>query len=692
MKVTLVLCLAFAAGCNARSAGSSEALANPVQKVLELLSSLEAKVMKEGEAAQKAFDEFSDWCEDESKNSEFAIKTGKQQSEELKATIEKSGSTISALGGKIEELTASIGTDEADLKAATEIREKDFAEFSAEEADLVDSVDALGRAITILEREIQSGAASFVQLNAAGNLAKALTALVDAAAFSAKDASKLTALVQSSEDDGDGDMSRMMGAPDPKAYESHSGGIIEILQDLLDKANTELAECRKKEANSKHNFDMLKQSLDDEIAFANKEMSKAKTDSATAAETKAAAEGDLSATEKTLANDIEVLDNLHKDCMEKSTDFEAETQSRAEELKALAAAKKAIASSTAGAEGIAYSFLQIGEQSSQLKTGADLAHFEVVVFLRNLARKQQSKALALLASRVNSALRIGGASGDDPFQKVKGLIGEMIERLLKEAQEDANQKGYCDKEMGQTKQKKAELDAEIEKLSTKIDKMSAQSATLKDEVATLQKELAELAASQAEMDKIRQDEHSLFVSNKADLEEGLEGVQVALKILREYYGGDKAHSSADGAASGIIGMIEVVESDFSKGLAEATDNENSAEAEYTKISNENEITKTMKEQDVTYKTKESKTLDTSIAEATSDREGAQGELDAVLQYFDKLKPMCIAKPESYEERVKRREAEIASLKEALQILGGEAVFLQKRIMLRGLHHVAPHRH
>jgi len=283
-----------------------------------------------------------------------------------------------------------------------------------------------------------------------------------------------------------------------------------------------------------------------------------------------------------------------------------------------------------------------------------------------------------------AVVRFGAASGDDPFAKVKGLIADMIERLLKEAEQDAAHKGYCDKEMSETETKKADLTDEIEKLTTKIDGMKAESAMLKEQVATLSKELAELAEAQAMMDKIRGEEKAAFATNKAEMEEGLEGVKLALKILREYYSKeDKAHAAAEGAGGGIIAMLEVIESDFTKGLAELIATEESSAAEYDKITKENEITKTTKEQDVKYKTKNAKELDASIAELTSDKDGAQAELDAVLDYYEKLKEQCIEKVEPYEERKKRREAEIAGLKEALGILEGTAVLLQKAHVLRG---------
>merc|ERR550537_356213 len=99
--------------------------------------------------------------------------------------------------------------------------------------------------------------------------------------------------------------------------------------------------------------------------------------------------------------------------------------------------------------------------------------------------------------------------------------------------------------------------------------MSAKSAKLKEEVADLQKELAELASSQSEMDKIRSAEKKLYTKNSAEMKEGIEGVKKALSVLKEYYASEgKSHSAAEGAGGGIISMLEVVESDFTKGLAE----------------------------------------------------------------------------------------------------------------------------
>merc|ERR1719446_1921488 len=226
----------------------------------------------------------------------------------------------------------------------------------------------------------------------------------------------------------------------------------------------------------------------------------------------------------------------------------------------------------------------------------DLASFEAVHYVRNLARKVKSRELSQLASRMASAMQIRADSTEGPFDKVKGLIADMIERLEAEAQSDASHKAYCDKELGESKAKKDDKTAVISKLSAKIDQMSSRSAQLKEEVSGLQKALADLAMAGAEMDQMRQQEHKDFVKNKAEMQQGLEGIKMALKVLREYYALDKAHSAAEGAGSDVIGLLEVVESDFSKGLAEMTATEDSAQSAYDMETKENEIEKTTKGQ------------------------------------------------------------------------------------------------
>merc|ERR1719235_2005192 len=393
--------------------------------------------------------------------------------------------------------------------------------------------------------------------------------------------------------------------------------------------------------------------------------------------------------------------------MTKATDNEMSVKNREEELKAIAAAKKGLLENTGGAAERVYgSFLQLDhndKQGSNLKTHTDLVNFEVVNLIRTLARQQKSAQLTQLASSISVVFRQSSATGEDPFAKVKDLISKMIDRLEKEAGEEATHKAYCDKEMGDTKQKIAELKYDSEKYSTKIDKAKAESVRLKDETATLQRELAKIARSQSDANALRKEESAAYRTAKADLEQGLQGVRMALKVLRDYYANEGSalvqqpadpgtHSSSSGAGGSIIGMLEVVESDMGKALANENMNEEAAATAYEKLSMENRVEKATKEQDVKYKTKAAAELDKKVTEVSSDRESASTELDAVLQYTKNIRGMCELKPETYSERKGRREQEISGLREALRILEGEAVFLQRQHRSTGLRGAAVHSH
>jgi len=265
----------------------------------------------------------------------------------------------------------------------------------------------------------------------------------------------------------------------------------------------------------------------------------------------------------------------------------------------------------------------------------------------------------------------------------------MISKLEQTAGSEATEKAYCDDEMAKTELKKGELEATTAKLTTKLDQAAARSAQLKSEVKELQGELATMAKEQASAEQWRRDEHSTYVASKADLELGLNGVRKALGVLQDYYAKGSAllqqdqpampemHGAASGAGNSIIGILQVVESDFADNLAKTEEEEASSLEAFEKDTQEFKISKTKKDQDVKYKTQEFTGLDKSISELSSDRETTDTELAAVNEYYSKLKDRCIAKPETYESRKARREAEISGLKEALRILESETAFNQK---------------
>lgn len=292
--------------------------------------------------------------------------------------------------------------------------------------------------------------------------------------------------------------------------------------------------------------------------------------------------------------------------------------------------------------------------------------------------------LVQLAGQIRAAVSMD----EDPFGKVKGLIKDMVQRLLKEASEEASHKAFCDKETSENEAKRNKLQAEENKLSTRIEKATADVATLKQQVSELNAALANIANSQQTMDLLRAKEHEEFVKAHADFQQGVEGIRSALKILREYYQTAEGasfiqqqpttstHAASTDSATGIISILEIAESDFSRSVAEAQATEEDAVDIYEKTTQENQVSTATKRAAVEGKTQEAARLEKAIADASSDCEGVHTELSAVMEYLEKLRPQCTTEPESYEDRKARREKEIEGLKDALNILENETAFVQ----------------
>jgi chromosome segregation ATPase len=677
MKAVFAVLSAFAAA----PVAAQDASANPLAKVIQLMDDLTAKVVKEGETADLAYREYKNWCDDAASNKRFEIKTLTASKGKLDANIGKLTSDIAVCDDNIDKLVKSIATATKELKDATEIREKEADEFAKDEAELMDTIDTLSRASAIISKEMKKNPA-FAQVDTTNfkALMQALSAIVDASSFSAAGKQKLMALVQSRQSsEADSEEDQEPGAPAATVYKSHSADLLELLEDLKEKAEEDLAALRKAETNAKQNYEMLKQSLEDTLKNGETDKADEEDIKKKAEEEKANDEKEFGMTVKALGEAENVLANVKSDCMQVAEDHEISVAGRNEELKTIAQAKKVLEDTSTGAVEQSYSLVQVGRSRSR----ASLKNDEVVAKVKSLARAYHSAALAQLASRIQAVFRLSSSTSDDPFVKVKGLIKALIAQLEKEAAAAAEEKAYCDDQMAKTEEKKAELEEDLSKLTAAMDKAAASSEALKNEVKVLQEELANIANLQAEMDKIRADQKAAFDTAKAELTLGLAGVRKALDILKGYYGnnaesfalvqGDQPakpvnFKKAEGAGGSIIGILQVVESDFAKNLAQEEQEESDNIEEYEKETQSNKVETTEKQQSVKYKVQEFKALDKAIADMTSEKETLDTQLKAVLEYYDKIKDRCIAKPEGYEERKRRREAEIAGLKEALSIL------------------------
>jgi len=647
--------------------------ANPIGQVLKLLEKLYNTVVQDGEVEQKQFEEFADWCSDQAAERQREIKAGKAEKEDHTATIEKATADHEVYTSKIAELSESISSIEADAKEATRIRESEHATYVKEEKELVETVDTLRRAINVLKKAMQGGG-SFAQMPSEFNkLITSLSAIVDSAVLSTQNMSEVQAFLQAGEEG--------VNAPGVQAYESKSGGIVDTLTDLLEKAENTLAEARKAETKALHSYELLTQSFANEVKVQNDALSSTKKQLAATAEVKATAEGDLSVTIKDVNEDEVYLKDLAQNCQQRAVDADASQKERAEELKALQEARKIIEEATGGAsKRQGYDFLQLKSSSED-----DLAVYQKVEkSIKDMGKNQHNAILVQLAGKIRAAVSMNS----DPFVKVKGMIQDMISRLVQEAEQEASQKAFCDKEMSANDAKRKKLEAEESKLSTRLEKAVSGVATLREQIADLNSAMAKGAKSQKEIDTLRTAEHEEYLKAKADFEQGLQGVRTALKVLKDYYqkAGDsflqaltKNRSGSKGDAAGsIISILEIAESDFARSLAEGQAAEDDALEVYERTTQDNKVSTATKKTAVEQKTQESARLEQVITDATGDRNGVQEELSAVMEYVEKLRPQCVKEPESYEDRKARREKEIEGLKTALEVLENETAFVQER--------------
>merc|ERR1719421_2738501 len=449
---------------------------SPVQKVVELLEDCKGKVAKDLAAEAEVMEEYTTFCDDELKEKGYAIETATREIGELEAAIEDSKATVLAQSDEIATLGTEAAAKSKELYDATEVRKAKKADFEAAEAELVKSVDECSRAVVALEKGmalVQGGKRKEAKKELKA-VSMALTSIVGAISIDTESTRKLKSFLQQSSADSDND-DLSLKQPQAKmvAYESKSGGIIQTVKDMQAKAESELSDLRKKEMADAHEFKMLESNLQAEISHNAEKTATATKSKASAEESKATAEGDLAETTKTKAADTEYSADLKTECELAASEWAARQASAKEEMAAIDKAKEILTTGVVA-------FVQSGSKLTKKADFDDDSESDAASEVRvKLVKKIQS-----LGKQFHSfgLMQLASVAGSDPFVKIRGLIEDMIAKLLKEAQEEATQKAFCDEEMGKSKKSKDEKTATIDKLQTRIDGASATIAELTEAI------------------------------------------------------------------------------------------------------------------------------------------------------------------------------------------------------------------
>jgi len=582
-----------------------------------------------------------------------------------------------------------------------------LALYKSNDADLVAALEALTGAIQKMKA---SKSPSLLQFQSMRQTIKTALMMADALNIGSAAAQKLMFLQEAPENN-----------VQMEDYKFHSDGIIDTLEKLLDDFRDEKTSVDAAEVKAVQAHTLFIQIKTDLIKKLNHELAEAKKDRAsTIADIETNSE-ELSTVAATLLDDQEYLKELASMCHEKALTWDQRSKLRQNELAMLTEvigiitssvtektsaatirfaqehtsmrlaravahserAMEAVEAEAEEAEGTPIGFLQSAQRSLRGAPTKDGAKGIVVALLRQQGGKLKSTLLTALAGKIAA----------DPFAKVKQLIQELIERLLTEAANEANQKGWCDKATKDAEQKRDYAAEEIATLNSEMAELEALIDKLTVELADLAKAIKELEDAREKAEKERKEEKAENAATVAEASAGLSAIDQAIDIISKFYKSAKkekvdlsleqgpaddapdagfdigeAYTGAQSESGGIIGMMEVMKSDFERTISETEAAEAQAEEEHLQFMTE--TGKSLAEKKVASEERTAQKDDASEKlEKASDNLDAQTKiLETSIQELLDLQPVCVDTGMSYDERVARREDEIAALKKADCIL------------------------
>jgi len=717
------LAMLAAAPCCANAAAISG-----VQKVIQMLDDMSAKAKQEKNDEEVAFAKFKSWCSAEVPRLQGEIKKAGETMELLSSSIEKGASDAKALAEEVKKLSAGREKFEADLKAANEHRAQEHAAFLETEKDFSESVDAIERALATLQEQAYDrpgAAAALLQLASSSRLpAKArdiVTAFMammdgdDGDDYSQAQAPEANAyefqsggvvdLLKRLQDEFRG---KLTTAQKEEMNSAHAHKMVAMdLQDAIENGEKDAQEKAQQRERK------LAKKGEDEKRLQATTAGKAADEATLGDVTAECTEKQASYEEKQKLRQEEI------EAIAKATEIMKSSSVSGSADKHLSLAQRA-----AGAS--AMSLLQVQRSGAAAAEQMRGLHKRLRDFLASEGRRLHSKDLALLSEKLAA----------DPFAKVKKMIDAMITRLLEEANEDAQHEGFCDKELGKSKVTRNKLSEDIDSLKAAVDDGKATILSLTEEIGTLHKEVQELEQAMGDAVALREEEKARNEATVKDAQEAQRAVQQAMAVLKDFYtkaltatallqsgaaapagpggraslvatrqGGikmgsgewralanpdyegkvDKGHKEGmqtfgdayqgqqDEAEFGVLGLLEVILSDFSNLEADTKSAEAAAAESFSTFMAEGKRNKATKLKKVEMDEADKAAAEAKLADDTEDLRVSQDKLLAADRYHEKLVPQCIDQGVTWEERVAARQAEIDSLKGALELLSGSDI-------------------
>jgi len=643
----------------------------PVTKVVNLLKDMLKQLEKEAEEDEEIYDQLACWCETNDKGKTKSIGDAEGRIKDLTVKIEELSAASSRLNTEIKNLDKEVAENQAALDAATAIRQKELAEFNAEEKDLLQSIDALKTAIQVLSKH---NSAAFLQLDGANmqgvastlqyQLARHQQILEGILTHSQRRA--VAAFVQAPQDYS------MLEQKDE--YAPQSGEIFGILNQMKESFEANLAETQKDEASNVKAYEQLKAAKEDEIV-AGQEQSETKTQELADTDEKLAqAKEDLDDTKASLTEDEAFLLMLKEKCAGTDAEWEERQKTRQLEMEACSKALAVLSSDEAHdlfTKTFNPALVQVEESSLRRNAAAKV--------LKAVALKHNSPRLAAIAIKVQL----------DAFVRVKKAIDDMVTQLLAEKNDEIKHKDFCVEEFNTNQLQTETKEREKQDLLAMIEDLNLTIETLAAEIDTLKSEIAELNVEMKRAGEDRDKANKEFQQVVADQRASQKLLTAALKILQGFYEKKAAALVQDGqapppgfkeykksgAAGGVMGMIQEIINDCKKLEADAIRAEEEGQAAYETFVADSNSSIQEKTKSQVNKVEEKAKAEENLQQAITDKEAALLELEELSNYNAELHQSCDFVMKNFEIRQTARDEEIEALKQAKSILSG-AKFIQ----------------
>jgi len=655
----------------------------PVSKVITLLKDMLKQLEKEAEEDEEIYDKMACWCETNDKEKTKAIADAEARIEDLTTMIEELTAASARLNTEIKNLEGEVAKNQEALDKATALRQKQLAEFNAEEKDALEALSALKAAIVVLSKH--HGGAAALQTEELVSISSMLRhqmhkhADILGEVITPKQKRVIASFVQAPEDYFKDTAFLQTGKQVPSAgsYAPASGEIFGILKQMKETFEANLSQSQKEEMENQKAYEDLKAAKEDEIAAGQEQIETKTQELATTDEKLANDKEDLEDTRNTLSADEKFLMDLKEKCQMTDQEWEERQKTRQEEM---AAVSKALA------------ILSSDDAHDLFTKTFNPALLQKASSLHSMRRAQASKVLAAAAKKFQNPrmAQLATQVRLDAFTKVKKAIDDMVAELMKQKEDEIKHRDWCIDEMNTNERTTEMKTRDRDDLTAKIEDLTATIDALTQAIEQLKAEIAEMQVQLKRAGEDREKENKEFQTTVADQRATQKLLQQALNVLKGFY--DKKAAAAalvqagqpagpppppgfkeykkSGAAGGVMGMIQQIINDAKAMEAEAIKSEEDAQKAYEDFVKETNNSIEAKTNDITNKSEEKAKAESDKVEAEVEKEAVMTELEQLANEDADLHSSCDFVLKNFEIRQTARDQEIEALKQAKAILSG----------------------